>query len=212
MYTAILWYTILPVRYSCLPIISSFHFNFNFNKFLILFAVFVLKYYRKVDCLSNKASLTLDPSLGFFAIWIKLSPYQSLKIEWRKGRRGKDGSSLAFCYWEMVLRLCKDWELWAFGDGDRQTDRGFTVCSRAPPFMRSPNDPIDHSPRPVTSYLHPSCYSWRMHLCSVCAGQKWKLCQRSNERLILADPNHACTGRYWMLILAANLFYNRQNL
>lgn len=75
--------------------------------------------------------------------------------------------------------------IWRRGHGDTQQHRGFTVCSRAPPFMRNPNDPIDHSPRPVTSYLHPSCYCWRKHLCNVCAGQKWKLCQRSMNDLFL---------------------------
>lgn len=37
--------------------------------------------------------------------------------------------------------------------GDKQQEWGFTVCSRAPPFMRSPNDPIDHRSR----LSHPIC-------------------------------------------------------
>lgn len=85
------------------------------------------------------------------------------------------------------------------GCGEKQQDGGFAVCCRVPPFMRSTNDPIDHSSGAVTSYLHPSCYPWRMHLCSVCtcAVQKWKLCQKSNERpySCISDfsaPLHLC--------------------
>lgn len=44
-------------------------------------------------------------------------------------------------------------------NGGKQEEWGFTVSSKAPPFMRSFNDPIDHSPQAVASHLHPSFYS-----------------------------------------------------
>lgn len=70
--------------------------------------------------------------------------------------------------WRMLLKLCNYGELWAVGLGDwlvkgsKQEEQGFTVCSKAPPFMRSSNASVDHNPRTVASHLHPSCYTWRM--------------------------------------------------
>lgn len=63
--------------------------------------------------------------------------------------------------------------------------------------MRGPTDPIDCHPRAVKSYLHPSRYSWRMHIWSVCAVSK---CESSAKKS--NDPADLTVGLFLHLCLA----------